>query len=65
MLEERGLWEETAAMIKRALMHRLLLYPELTAGEVWTRRMWMHDVPCPVTEEEAADWRRTHTSRDS
>ena len=56
-LEERGHWADTAAMVKRALMHRLLLLPQLTAAEVWTRRMKMHGEPCPLTEDEAAEWR--------
>ena len=58
MLAERGHWEETAAMVKRALMHRVLQLPQLTAFEVWTNRMEMHGVPCPATEEEATEWRR-------
>lgn len=58
MLVEHGAWADTAGMVRLGLLHRLLLTPDLTAAEIWSRRMKMKEEPCPVTEEEAADWRR-------
>ena len=53
LLTERGVWDATAAMVRRAFMDRLLTLPDLSASHVWRLRMKMADFPCPVTEEEA------------
>ena len=62
LLTERGVWDATAAMVRRAFMDRLLTLPDLSASHVWRLRMKMADFPCPVTEEEATEWRRTRAA---
>ena len=64
-LTECGVWDATVAVVKCALMHRLLMLPHKSAYEVWTNIMDMHDEPCPLTDEEAAKWRRTHAVESS
>ena len=62
LLTERGVWDATAEMVRRAFMDRLLTLPDLSASHVWRLRMKMTDFPCPVTEEEATEWRRAHAA---
>ena len=58
LLESEGVWERTVEMVKRALCHRLLASRDLTMSELWTRRLGMGSEPCPVTDQEAAEWMR-------
>jgi hypothetical protein len=58
LLEGRNLWEQTVAMVKRAMLQRLLMAPHLTMAELWSRRLAMGDELCPVTDQEAVAWVR-------
>jgi hypothetical protein len=59
MLEAQGVWPQTVAMVKQAVLHRLLSNMHLTVTAFWTKRMELGDEACPVTELEAADWLRS------
>jgi hypothetical protein len=60
LLEFKGEWERTVAMVRRALLQRLLASRELTMSELWTRRLEMGSEPCPVPNLEAEEWVRRH-----
>ena len=60
LLEFKGEWERTVAMVRRALLQRLLASKELTMSELWTRRLDMGSEPCPVPNLEAEEWLRQH-----
>ena len=62
LLEAEGVWDQTIAHVKRALLQRLAgLRGPVTMSDMWTRRtlLAMGDEPCPVTDEEAAEWLAT------
>ncbi len=58
LLQEKGLWDETIAMLRPALLQRLLATKHLAMSGLWSRPNFlaMGDEPCPVTDEEAAGW---------
>ena len=59
LLEAEGLWPQTVAVVRLALLQRLLTTKaHQTMSQLWTRPngLKMDDVPCPVTDEEAAEW---------
>ena len=57
LLEALGKWDETVDAVKRAVLHRVgQSTTAQSVGEVWVRWCGMGDEPCPVTDEEAAEW---------
>jgi hypothetical protein len=54
VLEARGVWAETIAVVKRALLRRVASTPRMHVTEFWTSKLGI-DEPCPVSEEEAAE----------
>ena len=59
LLEAEGLWAQTVAQVKRALLQRQVrLRVPVTMSDMWTGRtlLAMGNEPCPVTDEAAAEW---------
>ena len=69
MIEAKGAWKETVAMVKRGLLQRILLLRQQeqvwTAEEVWQERMRMWGEPCPLSEEEATEWLSSQMKPDT
>ena len=69
LLEARGVWEQTVAMVKRGILQRLLLeaHRGLTMSQLWERPGWlaMGEEPCPVSDPEAAKWLAARRRADS